>query len=429
MTHRREPVRIRWWIFLYLCGFALLSYLQRTGVSVAADAMMPALHLTHLQIGILQGTFPLTYLLFQVPGATFGQRFGARATYAGVGIIGMLALAGIPLAPLLFTGTALFVALVLAQGLLGASQGPVFPLVAAVGQVWFPENRWSFVNGAISTGMNLGGMLAPPLVVFLQTGFGWQGALLWLAAPGLVLTLAWWFYARNTPAEHPDVTAAELQELPPPPPPPPPLTLQRLWAIACDRDVIRLAVSYLCMNYAFYLLSSWSFLYLREVRHLDGLESGLAGALPWIGAAAGAGLGGHFGDQFTTRFGPRWGLRLIPLITLPTAGLLLLATIHIATTSLAVLTLTVAFCAVELNEGPYWASCMRIARSDTGAATGFLNTFGNMAGIIAGPLVGWLSGRGGWNAAFITGTGFAIVAGLLWLAVDPGREPAPADAT
>ena len=422
MSGRGEPIRIRWWIFLYLCAFALLSYLQRTGVAVAADAMMPALHLSHFQIGILLGTFPLTYLICQIPGATFGRRFGARATYAGVGIIGMVALAGIPLAPVLFTGTGVFVALVLAQGLLGASQGPVFPLVAAVGQVWFPENRWSFINGTISTGMNLGGMLAPPLVMFLQARYGWQGALWCLALPGLVLTVCWLRFARNTPREHPQVTQAEIDELPPPPPPPPPLTLARLWAIASDRDVIRLAVSYLCMNYAFYLLSSWSFIYLHEVRHLDGLESGIAGAMPWIGAALGAGLGGDLGDRFARWFGPRWGLRLIPLVTLPIAGLLLLITIHVSTPYVAVLALTVAFLAVELNEGPYWAATMRVARADTGAATGVLNTFGNGGGIVAGPVVGWLSGHGGWDAAFITGTVFACVGGALWLFIDPGRR-------
>jgi len=102
---------------------------------------------------------------------------------------------------------------------------------------------------------------------------------------------------------------------------------------------------------------------------------------------------------------------------------LLFATIHIATTYLAVLTLTIAFMAVELNEGPYWAATMRVARADTGAATGVLNTFGNIGGIIAGPVVGWLSGHGGWDGAFITGTAFATTAGLLWLAIDPGREP------
>ena len=426
MTAQRGPIRIRWWMFLYLCAFALLSYLQRTGVSVAAEAMMPALQLTHFQIGLLLGTFPLTYLICQIPGATFGRRFGARATYAGVGIIGMLALIGIPVAPYLFTGAGLFVALVLAQGLLGASQGPVFPLVAAVGQVWFPENRWSFINGTISTGMNLGGMIAPPLIMSLQGRYGWQGALLWLTVPSLVLTVAWLRYARNTPHEHPKVTQAEIDELPPPPAPPPPLTLVRLWAIASDRDVIRLAVSYLCMNYVFYLISSWSFIYLREVRHLEGLESGLAGALPWIGAAVGAALGGEFGDRFTRWFGPRWGLRLIPLVTMPIAGLLLLVTIHVSTTYVAVLALTIAFLAVELNEGPYWAATMRVARADTGAATGVLNTFGNGGGSIAGPVVGWLSVRGGWDAAFITGTVFAVVGALLWLFINPGRETAPA---
>jgi ACS family glucarate transporter-like MFS transporter len=424
MTTTRKAIRIRWWIFLYLCAFALLSYLQRTGVSVAADAMMPALHLSHFQVGILLGTFPLTYMLFQVPGATFGRRFGARATYAGVGIIGTLALIGIPLAPLLLTGTTLFVALVFAQGVLGASQGPVFPLVAAVGEVWFPERRWAFINGTVSTAMNLGGMLAPPLVVYLQQGFGWQGALLWLAAPGVLLTLAWLRYARNTPREHPRVTQAEIDELPPPPPPPPPLTMRRLWTIASHRDVWKLAVSYLCMNYTFYLLSSWSYIYLREVRHLEGLESGFAGAFPWIGAALGAGLGGEFGDRFVTWFGPRWGLRLIPLITLPLAGLLLLVTIHVSTPWAAVAALTVAFMAVEFTEGPYWAATMRVARADTGAATGVLNTGGNAGGIVTGPIVGWLSGVGGWDAAFITGTAFAIVATVLWLLIDPDRSSA-----
>jgi sugar phosphate permease len=274
--------------------------------------------------------------------------------------------------------------------------------------------------------MNLGGMLAAPLVVFLQGRYGWQGALLWLAIPSLVLTVSWLRYARNTPREHPKVTPAEIDELPPPPATPPPLTLQRLWSIASDRDVIRLAVSYLCMNYAFYLLSSWSFIYLREVRHLDGLESGVAGAMPWIGAALGAGLGGEFGDRFTQWFGPRWGLRLIPLVTLPIAGLLLLVTIHVSTPYYAVLALTVAFLAVELNEGPYWAATMRVARADTGAATGVLNTFGNGGGIVAGPVVGWLSGHGGWDAAFITGTVFAVVGAALWLFINPGREGAAA---
>jgi sugar phosphate permease len=72
--------------------------------------------------------------------------------------------------------------------------------------------------------------------------------------------------------------------------------------------VLLLALSYLCMNYAFYLLSYWSFLYLVQVRHFAGIESAAAAGVlntggnvggivcqPIVAALSGAGLwGGAF---------------------------------------------------------------------------------------------------------------------------------------
>jgi hypothetical protein len=53
----------------------------------------------------------------------------------------------------------------------------------------------------------------------------------------------------------------------------------------------------------------------------------------------------------------------------------------------AVLALTSAYCAVEINEAAYWAGTMRIAQGDSMAATGVLNTGGNIGGWIGIPLV------------------------------------------
>ena len=274
-----------------------------------------------------------------------------------------------------------------------------------------------------SAGMDLGGLVAAPLIVFLMQGFGWKGALLWLAVPAVVLTAWWGWYGRDTPEEHPSVTPQELAELEGTDrTPAPPLTMRRLLNIATDRDVLLLSVSYLCMNFAFYLLSTWSYLYLVEVRNLDGLESGLAGAVPWLGAAVGAGVGGEISDRLALRLGARWGYRLVPLVTLPLAGVMLIVTTHVSTPYAAVTALTVAFCAVEFNEGAYWAATMRVARADTAAATGVLNTGGNMGGILTGPVVGMLSDAGSWNGAFIAGTALSIVAAALWLLVDPDRR-------
>jgi ACS family glucarate transporter-like MFS transporter len=418
-----HSVRIRWWIFAFMCAFAMLSFVQRTSIAVAAENIMPALHLSQIQIGWMNASFLAAYALAQLPGGILGQRFGARLIYICVGLVGLLATLGTPLVPVVFTGVALFVALVVTQATLGLSQGPVFPAFAAVLQEWFPAKRWAMANGLQSTFMNLGGAITPMLIVLLTRSFGWQGALLWIALPAALLTLAWAWYGRDTPRLHPKVTAAELAELDGGGTEvAPPLTGRRLLAILGNRDVLTLTFSYFCTNYTFYLISFWSFLYLVQVRHFSGIESGFAGAIPWIGAGIGAAIGGYSSDWLAVRLGPRWGYRLVPLITLPLAGALLLITIHVATPYAAVAALGLAFCAVEMNEGAYWAATMSVARRDTGAATGVLNTGANVAGAIAQPLVGALSSGGNWGAAFATGTVFALIAAGAWLLVDPERR-------
>jgi ACS family glucarate transporter-like MFS transporter len=178
------------------------------------------------------------------------------------------------------------------------------------------------------------------------------------------------------------------------------------------------------MNYVFYLLGTWSFLYLVQQRNFTGLQSGFAGTMPWIGAGIGAGLGGYLSDGAAARVGFRWGYRLVPLLALPCAGLLLLVTISVASPIVSVLALMATFFAVELNEGAYWAAAMRVARADTGAATGVMNTGGNLAGMVSAPIVGALSGSGHWNATFVIGTAFAIIAATCWLVIDPD-PPSP----
>jgi ACS family glucarate transporter-like MFS transporter len=416
-------MKVRWTIFLFMCAFAMMAYLQRTSLGVAAQNIMPDLHLSQLQIGWLNAAFATCYALAQLPGGIVGQQYGARLTLSMVGLFGLIATLATPLAPMVLGGTALFVALLAVQGLLGLSQGPVFPMVAAVLQTWFPQRQWAVTNGLNSLGANIGGAMTAPLVVILTLHFGWQGALLWIALPTALLTAAWAWYGRDTPQGHPRVKPAELAELDAGDlQKPPPMTLARLRRIIGQRDVQLLAFSYFCLNYVFYLLGTWSFLYLVQERSFTGLESGFAGMLPWIGAGIGAGIGGYLSDRLAQRLGFRWGYRLVPLVSLPLAGLLLLATVGVAAPYMAVLALMASFFMIELNEGAYWATTMRVARADTGAATGVLNTGGNLAGIVSAPIVAGLSGAGHWHIAFMLGTAFALAGAACWLILDPDRR-------
>jgi len=44
-------MRVRWVMFAYLFVFGAVGYIQRTGVAVAAERMMPELGLTPVELG------------------------------------------------------------------------------------------------------------------------------------------------------------------------------------------------------------------------------------------------------------------------------------------------------------------------------------------------------------------------------------------
>lgn len=415
---------MRWWIFSYMFAFALLSYVQRTSVAVASEQMLPELHFNQIHLGWLNTAFTTAYALSQLPGGVFGLRYGPRLTYAAAGLLAAAATVATPMATYLFSGTSLLVALLTAQALLGISQGPIFPVFAGVLEAWFPSRRWALANGLQTAGMLLGGALTPVLVVLLMSRFGWRVALLAVAVPVGLVTLAWAWYGRDRPEDHSAVTPVEIAELDAPRAASAPVTWQHLRSVLAVGDVWLLAISYLSMNFVFYLLSYWSYLYLTQVRHLHGVEGGLAGMLPWIGAAVGATTGGYVADWLALRWGPRWGYRMLPLASLPLVAVMLIVTTQVTTAYAAVATLVVTFCLVEINEGAYWAATMRIAREDTSAAAGVLNTGGNVGGMLCQPTVAYLSVAGGWNLAFATGAVFAVSAALLWIRINPGLKDA-----
>ena len=423
MSSRRQwaVVRVRWRIFAFLFSFGLVAYAQRTSLTIAAERMMPDLHLTQLQIGWIEQAFVIGYALFQVPGGLIGQLLGARIAFTLFGVVAFLAIMMLPVAPLLLSGTLLFVALVAAQFLLGAAQGGVFPVSNGVFEAWFPVRQWSLVQGAQSMGLNLGAAMTPPLIAALMQIAGWQQALAWSSLPAVLVIVLWAWYARNSPREHPSVSAAELAELGELADAQPSMRFswRRLLQVIAHRNTTLLALSYLAMNYSFYLISNWCFLYLIQQRHFPVLESGWLSMGPPIAGGLGAGIGGVVTGWLCRKLGPLWGFRLVPLVSLPLAGALLLVAMHTASAFIAVAALTACFGCIELNEAAYWATSMAVGRSDSMMVGGVLNTGGNLGGIIGIPLVAWLSGRHAWGAAFAIGSLCALLAALAWLAIDP----------
>ncbi len=423
-------IRVRWLICGFLVLFTIVALEQRTAISVAAEPMMPALGLSQEQIGWLETSLLISYTALQFPGGVLGQALGARVMFTLCGVVGVAATLAVPLLPSVASGTVLFVLLLFSQFVLGATQAPFFAVLTGVLERWFPSRQWALTQGLTSCGLGLGSAAAPALIATLSDWVGWRAALILTALAVLPLIAFWWVQGRDSPLHHKDVSEQELGELDAP------AATQvagdiwrRMRALLLDWNLVGLTLSYLAMNFVFYLILYWSFLYLVQARHLTMLQGGWAATLPPLAGAVGAGIGGACGSFFTARLGARWGLRVVPLITLPASGALLILAAHAPGAGLALAGLTLAFGLLEMNESCFWASAMEIGRQDCVAAGGLLNTGGNLGGILATPIVAYLTGHGNWTAPFIAGAGFAALSTGLWLAIDPAapatRHTAP----
>jgi MFS transporter, ACS family, glucarate transporter len=424
MTHPLPRLRVRWIIFSYLFSFAFIANIQRTSIAITAERMMPELGVSQVQIGWLLTAFFVGYTAFQLPGGLLGERLGARVTFVVIGLVALVATLLTPWLPAVLGGTALFLGLLTSRFLVGVAQAPIYPVSSGVLESWFPIGSWAFPQGLQVAGGALAAAATPPLIAWLMQTLGWKTALVATSIPAVAVIGLWWWYGRNRPEEHRSVSKIELAEVQVAGVVrfPAHITRSDVVRVLADRNILLLSLSYMCMGYASALLQYWCFLYLVQERHFAILESGLLAGIPLFASFVGAAVGGEMSDRLCPRLGVAWGFRAVPLLALPLAGIALYAAVGAGNAYWAVALMSLAYAGMELTEGAYMAGAMRVAREHTMAATGVVNSGGNLGSVLCTPIVAALSGSGNWTAAFVTGAAFSIAGGLLWLWIDVSRH-------
>jgi MFS transporter, ACS family, glucarate transporter len=423
MNRTGRPIRVRWIIFAFLVAFGFIAYVQRTGLTVVSKGIMSDAGLSQMQIGWALTTFLVSYTVLQIPGGLFGEWAGARRALTLISLLAIVSTISLAASPFMFGHGAAIIGILGSCLLLGAAQAPFFPAASGAIEGWFPAGNWGTPQGVLTAGVQLGSAAAAPLTAWLVQTLGWKLALTIPGIPALILTAFWYWYGRDRPAQHPSVSSAELAELKDKQADAEdrPIALKDGLRVLRDRNILLLSASYGCMNYVFYLISFWCFLYLVEQRHFSILEGGWLASLPYLGAAIGGAVGGVACDRLCARWGNRLGFRAIPIIALPIAAVFLLWAVKSSNGYMAVCALTFAFLSIELTEGSFLAAATAIGREHTMAATAVINTGGNIGGIIATPTVAALSVNQGWTSAFVTGCAFAVISAVLWFWIDASQ--------
>ncbi|MBT2210855.1 MFS transporter [Actinomadura sp. NEAU-AAG7] len=178
---------------LLLAGFMFVNVADKSVLGLTADPIMEEFDLTATGFGALASAF---YLLFSVSAllvGMLGDRFPARTLLAALGLV--WAAAQLPVV----IPAAGYAVLLGTRVVLGAGEGPGFPLANHTAFSWYPEGRRALPAAAITVGGALGAVVGGPLVIAVDGLFGWRAAFGALGVMGLGWVLVWLRYGGTGP--------------------------------------------------------------------------------------------------------------------------------------------------------------------------------------------------------------------------------------
>ena len=379
-------------VLAMLCLMYFITYVDRVNVSTAAAAFKQELSLSNTQLGFVFSAFAYPYLVFQVVGGWFSDRFGARRILFICGIVwaGATILTG-------FAGG--LVSMLAARVLLGLGEGATFPAATHAMSRWTPASQRGFAQGITHAFARIGNAITPPMVAWLMVALTWRGSFFVLGVASLVWTVAWVIYFRDDPKDHPAITPGELQVLPayaggrarqPIP-----------WA-RLVRRMAPVTLVYFCYGWTLWLFLSWIPLYFLQKYSMDLKHSAIFASGVFFAGVVGDTIGGVLSDWLLKRTGSRdIARRNLVVAGMLGAMLSLLPLLFVQDLVVAAICLSLGFFFAELTIGPMWAIPMDIAPQYSGTASGLMNVGSAFAAIVSPVVAGWIiDTTGNWNLPF-----------------------------
>lgn len=192
---------VRWIICSLLLAATSINYVDRQVLGILAPVLQRAIGWTDLQYSYIVGGFQLAYGLGLLLAGRLVDRIGTRFGYAIIMAVWSLSAISHALAStVLEFATARF--------FLGLGEGGNFPAAIKTTAEWFPQRERALATGIFNAGTSVGPVLAPALVPWVATRFGWQAAFLMTGLFSFTWILIWLTFYRP-PAQHPKLGAAE----------------------------------------------------------------------------------------------------------------------------------------------------------------------------------------------------------------------------
>jgi MFS family permease len=167
--------------------------------------MQETLHIGPVAWGWVTAVFAISYAVFEIPSGALGDRIGARRVLTRIVLWWSVftSLTG------LATG---YYPLLLIRFLFGAGEAGAYPNASIAVARWFPVHERGRACGIFLMASQLGGAFAPLLVVPIQIRYGWRASFFVFGIFGVIWSVVWYRWFRDSPVEKAGVSQAELEE-------------------------------------------------------------------------------------------------------------------------------------------------------------------------------------------------------------------------
>ncbi len=419
---RTSRYNIRALLVFWLFVLSAVAFLDRTNISIAGSALRDELGIDNVHLGWVFSAFLLGYAAFQVVGGWLAYRFGPRLVLA-MGVVWWGVFSALTtLASPRFAHALLI--LILIRFSLGAGEAVVYPASNQFVAQWIPVAERGLANGWVFAEVGAGAGLSIPALKWIISHSGWRASFWASAVAGFAGGLVWYLLARDTPEQHPLVSAAELEYI----------QAHRSamgsrrtktplsWRQSIlNRNVVALTLSYFTFGYVAWIFFSWFFIYLAQARGLNLKANAFISMIPFLAMTVCCLAGGVVSDTLSKKLGLRRGRGGIALLSFALTTVFLIVGSQIRGPYAASLILAGGAGALYLSQSSFWAVSPDISAERSGVVSGVMNMGCQIGGAVTASLTPYLAAHYGWNFAFVFAAILAAVGGVLRLLVDPNR--------
>lgn len=195
--------KYRWTICSLIFFATTINYLDRAVISLLKSSLTSEFKWNDGDYANIEIAFKVSYALGMLGAGRLIDKLGTKIGYLLSTMLWSLAAVAHALSSSTF-------GFGVARSALGITEAGNFPAAIKAVAEWFPKKERALATGIFNSGTNIGAIIAPLTVPWINVHWGWQWAFILTGSLGFIWLIFWWVLY-EVPAKHKQLSKKEFE--------------------------------------------------------------------------------------------------------------------------------------------------------------------------------------------------------------------------